>query len=135
MRIPDETWSVDSWKRPSSAPQTYRATLICCHGHCASVNMVAVMDSARGNLFVVVLLSQITVLNLVIVKKGENDLPGLTDIEKQRMSGPKRTSRIRKPLNLAKEDDVCKRVGLLRYRDWSGHATDLAKKVCKDYRG
>ncbi|KAE8669422.1 40S ribosomal protein S6-2 [Hibiscus syriacus] len=32
----------------------------------------------------------LSVLNLVIVKKGENDLPGLTDTEKPRMRGPKR---------------------------------------------
>uniref|UniRef100_A0A7N0TDM1 40S ribosomal protein S6 n=1 Tax=Kalanchoe fedtschenkoi TaxID=63787 RepID=A0A7N0TDM1_KALFE len=30
----------------------------------------------------------LAVLNLVIVKKGENDLPGLTDTEKPRMRGP-----------------------------------------------
>nr|KJB44105.1 hypothetical protein B456_007G234700 [Gossypium raimondii] len=38
----------------------------------------------------------LSVLNLVIVKKGENDLPGLTDTEKPRMRGPKRASKIRK---------------------------------------
>ncbi|KAE8704062.1 40S ribosomal protein S6 [Hibiscus syriacus] len=31
----------------------------------------------------------LSVLNLVIVKKGENDLPGLTDTEKPRMRGKK----------------------------------------------
>ncbi|XP_057817453.2 small ribosomal subunit protein eS6-like [Cryptomeria japonica] len=48
------------------------------------------------------------VLNLVIVKKGENGLPGLTDTEKPRMRGPKRASKIRKQLYLSKEDDVRK---------------------------
>lgn len=48
----------------------------------------------------------LSVLNLVIVKKGENDLPGLTDTEKPRMRGPKRASKIRKLFNLKKEDDV-----------------------------
>ncbi|XP_029126268.1 40S ribosomal protein S6-like, partial [Cajanus cajan] len=48
----------------------------------------------------------LSVLNLVIVKKGENDLPGLTDVEKPRMRGPKRASKIRKLFNLSKEDDV-----------------------------
>ena len=42
----------------------------------------------------------LSVLNLVIVKKGENDLPGLTDIEKSKMRGPKRASKIRKMFNL-----------------------------------
>ncbi|GFY80235.1 ribosomal protein S6 [Actinidia rufa] len=52
----------------------------------------------------------LSVLNLVIVKKGENDLPGLTDIEKPRMRGPKRASKIRKLFNLSKEEDVRKYV-------------------------
>ncbi|KAL0409598.1 UNVERIFIED_CONTAM: 40S ribosomal protein S6 [Sesamum radiatum] len=48
----------------------------------------------------------LSVLYLVIVKKGENDLLGLTDIEKPRMRGPKRATKIRKLFNLSKEDDV-----------------------------
>ena len=36
----------------------------------------------------------LSVLNLVIVKKGEKDLPGLTDEEKPRMRGPKRASKV-----------------------------------------
>jgi len=51
---------------------------------------------------------------LVIVKKGENDLPGLTDTEKPRMRGPKRASKIRKLFNLSKEDDVRKYVNTYR---------------------
>ncbi|KAE8686798.1 40S ribosomal protein S6 [Hibiscus syriacus] len=35
------------------------------------------------------------VLNLVIVKKGENDLPGLTDTGKPRMRGPKRAKALK----------------------------------------
>ena len=46
--------------------------------------------------------SDLSVLNLVIVKKGEQDLPGLTDEEKPRMRGPKRASKIRKLFNLSK---------------------------------
>lgn len=56
----------------------------------------------------------LSVLNLVIVKKGDNDLPGLTDIEKPRMRGPKRASKIRKLFNLTKEDDVRKYVNTYR---------------------
>jgi small subunit ribosomal protein S6e len=51
---------------------------------------------------------------LVIVKKGDNDLPGLTDTEKPRMRGPKRASKIRKLFNLSKEDDVRKYVNTYR---------------------
>merc|ERR1719218_433345 len=50
----------------------------------------------------------LSVLNLVIVKQGEKDLPGLTDREVPRMRGPKRASNIRKLFNLTKEDDVRK---------------------------
>ena len=46
----------------------------------------------------------LSVINLVIVKKGENDLPGLTDTEKPRMRGPKRASKMRKLFNLSKDD-------------------------------
>ncbi|KAJ9530812.1 hypothetical protein QJQ45_028699 [Haematococcus lacustris] len=56
----------------------------------------------------------LSVLNLVIVKKGEGELPGLTDEEKPRMRGPKRASRIRKLFNLSKEDDVRKYVNTYR---------------------
>ena len=49
---------------------------------------------------------EISSLNLVIVKKGENDIPGLTDTEVARPRGPKRASKIRKMFNLTKDDDV-----------------------------
>ena len=48
----------------------------------------------------------LSVLNLVIVKKGAAELPGLTDEEKPRQRGPKRASKIRKMFNLTKDDDV-----------------------------
>lgn len=50
----------------------------------------------------------------MIVKKGESDLPGLTDTEKPRMRGPKRASKIRKLFNLSKVDDVRKYVNTYR---------------------
>lgn len=54
--------------------------------------------------------SDIAVLHLVIVKKGEEELPGLTDKYIPRRLGPKRASKIRKLFNLQKEDDVRKYV-------------------------
>jgi len=50
----------------------------------------------------------IAVVNLIIVKRGEADLPGLTDPDsnKPSMRGPKRASNIRKLWGLTKEDDV-----------------------------
>jgi small subunit ribosomal protein S6e len=50
----------------------------------------------------------ISALSLVVVKKGEKDLPGLTDGTKPRRLGPKRATKIRKLFNLTKEDDVRK---------------------------
>jgi len=51
---------------------------------------------------------ELSVLNLVVVKKGDGDIPGLTDTVKPRRLGPKRASRIRKLFNLEKADDVKK---------------------------
>jgi len=53
---------------------------------------------------------ELSVLNLVVVKKGAGEIPGLTDTVKPRRLGPKRASRIRKLFNLEKEDDVKKYV-------------------------
>merc|ERR1712141_315451 len=43
---------------------------------------------------------------MVIVKKGEGEIEGLTDKTIPRRLGPKRASKIRKLFNLSKEDDV-----------------------------
>jgi small subunit ribosomal protein S6e len=50
--------------------------------------------------------ADLSVLNLVIVKKGEADIPGLTDAMKPRRLGPKRASKIKKLFALTKDDDV-----------------------------
>jgi len=50
------------------------------------------------------------VLSLVITKKGEGELPGITDKYHPRRLGPKRASKIRKLFNLSKDDDVRKYV-------------------------
>src|SRR4051812_45734598 len=54
----------------------------------------------------------IAILNLVVVKQGEKELPGLTDKEsvRPRRLGPKRANKIRKLFNLTKEQDVRKYV-------------------------
>jgi len=54
--------------------------------------------------------SDIAVLSLVIVKQGENQLPGLTDNVLPKRLGPKRATKIRRFFNLSKEDDVRKYV-------------------------
>jgi len=47
----------------------------------------------------------LAVLNLVIVKKGDEELPGLTDSSVAHRLGPKRANKIRKMFLLSKEDD------------------------------
>jgi len=48
----------------------------------------------------------LAVLHLVMVKKGAEEIPGLTDDNKPRRLGPKRASNIRKLFGLEKKDDV-----------------------------
>ncbi|XP_016997619.1 small ribosomal subunit protein eS6 [Drosophila takahashii] len=50
--------------------------------------------------------ANMSVLALVVLKKGEQDIAGLTDTTIPRRLGPKRASKIRKLYNLSKEDDV-----------------------------
>jgi small subunit ribosomal protein S6e len=50
----------------------------------------------------------IAALNLTIVKKGDQDLAGLTDQTKPRSLGPKRATKIKKLFKLSKDDDVRK---------------------------
>lgn len=73
----------------------------------------------------------LAVLNLVIVKQGDNELPGLTDKEVPRMRGPKRASKIRKLFSLSKEDDVCKYVNTYRrsFESKNGKKHSKAPKV------
>ncbi|AFZ79387.1 40S ribosomal protein S6, putative [Theileria equi strain WA] len=51
---------------------------------------------------------QLSILNLVVVKKGAEEIAGLTDQEAPRRLGPKRASKIRKLFNLSPADDVKK---------------------------
>jgi len=52
--------------------------------------------------------NDLAVLSVVIVKQGEQDIPGLTDNAIPKRLGPKRASKIRKFFNLSKQDDVRK---------------------------
>jgi len=54
--------------------------------------------------------SNLSVLSLVVIKKGEKEIEGLTDRSLPRRMGPKRATKIRKLFNLSKEDDVRKYV-------------------------
>merc|ERR1711948_66403 len=48
----------------------------------------------------------LAVLSLVLVTKGSEELPGLTDDQRPRRLGPKRAANIRKLFNLEKKDNV-----------------------------
>ena len=50
--------------------------------------------------------ADLAVLNLVVVKKGDQEIPGLTDEVKPRRLGPKRANKIRALFALDKTDDV-----------------------------
>lgn len=50
--------------------------------------------------------ANLSVLCLVIVRKGPGEIPGLTDCTIPRRLGPKRSNHIRKLFNLTKQDDV-----------------------------
>merc|ERR1712110_23542 len=49
----------------------------------------------------------LSVISVLIAKKGDNEIPGLTDTTIPRRLGPKRASKIRKLFNLEKDDNVC----------------------------
>jgi len=49
----------------------------------------------------------LAVLALSLVKKGAEEIPGLTDDQKPRRLGPKRAANIRKLFNLEKKDNPC----------------------------
>lgn len=50
----------------------------------------------------------LAVLALSIVKQGDNEIPGLTDVVNPKRLGPKRATKIRKFFGLDKKDDVRK---------------------------
>jgi len=54
--------------------------------------------------------ADLSVLNLVVVKKGDAEIEGVTNVNKPRRLGPKRATRIRRLFNLDKNDDVRKYV-------------------------
>ncbi|BFZ57316.1 40S ribosomal protein S6 [Savitreella phatthalungensis] len=52
--------------------------------------------------------NDLAVLAVAVVKQGEQDIPGLTDVSQPKRLGPKRATKIRRFFNLSKEDDVRK---------------------------
>ena len=64
--------------------------------------------------------SDLAVLNLVVVKKGDKEIAGLTDVTRAPRLGKKRASKIRKLYSLSKEDDVRKYVVTRTYETKKG---------------
>ncbi|KIV98223.1 40S ribosomal protein S6-A, variant [Exophiala mesophila] len=60
--------------------------------------------SVRGS----IVAQDLSVLALSIVKQGEGDIPGLTDVVNPKRLGPKRATKIRRFFGLSKQDDVRK---------------------------
>merc|ERR1712046_523391 len=72
---------------------------------------------------------EISCLNLVIVRKGPAELPGLTDVERPIRLGPKRATKIRKLFNLTDEDDVRKHVVRRKCTTKTGKEYTKAPKI------
>ena len=84
----------------------YRVRLLLADGHsCYRIRRTG--ERKRKSVRGCIVGPDIAVLSLVIVKQGENDIPGLTDNVLPKRLGPKRATKIRKFFGLTKEDDVC----------------------------
>lgn len=87
----------------------HRVQLLLSDGHsCYRIRRTG--ERKRKSVRGCIVASDIAVLSLVIVKQGDNDIPGLTDTAIPKRLGPKRATKIRKFFNLSKEDDVRKYV-------------------------
>lgn len=71
----------------------------------------------------------IAVLNLVVMKIGDNPVAGLTDEAAPRRLGPKRANNIRKLFNLTKEDDVRRYVVHRKFTNKKGKEIRKAPKI------
>lgn len=73
----------------------------------------------------------LAVINLLVVKKGEKDIAGLTDeaSAKPLRLGPKRANKIRKLFNLTKEDDVRKFVVTRTFKTKKGKTLNKRPKI------
>merc|ERR1711934_876806 len=71
----------------------------------------------------------LSVLNLVVVKRGAADVPGLTDANKDLRLGPKRANKIRKLWGMDKDDDVRKGVVRRKITTKGGKEYSKAPKI------
>lgn len=85
----------------------YRVRLLLADGHsCYRTRRTG--ERKRKSVRGCIVGSDIAVLSLVVVKQGEQSIPGLTENVLPKRLGPKRATKIRKFFNLGKEDDVRK---------------------------
>ena len=75
--------------------------------------------------------ADLAVLNLVIIKKGEQEIGGVTDSTIPRRLGPKRANKIRKLFNLDQAEDVRKFVITRKFDNKKGKSV---QKRCKIQR-
>merc|ERR1711959_77629 len=71
----------------------------------------------------------LSVLNLVLVKKGAQEIPGLTDSEKPIRLGPKRATKIRKLFSLGDDEKVTDFVVRRKCTTKSGKEYSKAPKI------
>jgi len=87
----------------------YRVRLLLSDGHsCYRIRRTG--ERKRKSVRGCIVGPDIAVLSLVIIKQGDNEIPGLTDNVLPKRLGPKRATKIRRFFNLSKEDDVRKYV-------------------------
>lgn len=76
----------------------------------------------------------LAVLSLIVVKQGDGEVAGLTDVTHPKRLGPKRANKIKKFFGLTKDDDVC---GILMFSDmaysfflyWLRNATGMCNPL------
>jgi len=73
--------------------------------------------------------ADLSVLNLVVVKKGVNEVPGLTDSSIPRRLGPKRANKIRALFNLEPTEDVRKYVIMRKFETKKGRTVTKRCKI------
>ena len=73
--------------------------------------------------------SDLSVLNLVILKKGDKEIEGFTDVSTPKRLGPKRASKLRRLFNLSKTDDVRKYVIARTFENKKGKTVTKRPKI------
>lgn len=78
----------------------------------------------------------LAVLSLTVIKQGEADIAGLTDVTHPKRLGPKRATKIRRFFGLSKDDDVCYFLRCLLALLYIGCGHDISSwtsNICFEY--